>query len=220
MSITSAEQFEKLRACGAIAAKALRVLAAQVRVGVTTAELAETGSKVLAEHGARSSPPVVYGFSGDVSISVNDEVVHGIPGDRVLCAGDLLKLDLTAEKNGYHTDSAVTVEVPPSQSNEPAHELAAAPNARFASRSARRAQAIAQRKSAAPSNARCGVAVSASSANLAAMASAAPFARILRCRTEPIRRRATSSRKVSSSLLSRSFPPAAAMSGPRATVGP
>src|ERR1700743_2223115 len=56
---------------------------------------------------------MVYGFPGDVCISVNDEVVHGIPGDRKICPGDLVKLDLTAEKDGYHTDSAVTIEVPP-----------------------------------------------------------------------------------------------------------
>jgi methionyl aminopeptidase len=124
MSITSPEQFEKLRACGVIVAKALRAMVAQVRSGITTAELAEVGAKVLAVHGARSSPPVVYGFPGDVCISVNDEVVHGIPGDRVLKAGDLLKLDLTAEKDGYHTDSAVTVEVPPSPGSGPARELA------------------------------------------------------------------------------------------------
>jgi len=48
---------------------------------------------------------MVYGFPGDVCISVNDEVVHGIPGDRVIRPGDLVKLDLTAEKDGYHTDS-------------------------------------------------------------------------------------------------------------------
>jgi methionyl aminopeptidase len=57
---------------------------------------------------------MVYNFPGDVCISVNDEVVHGIPGDRIIQPGDLVKLDLTAEKDGYHTDSALTVEVPPS----------------------------------------------------------------------------------------------------------
>jgi methionyl aminopeptidase len=113
MSITSAEQLEKLKTCGRIVAKALRAMAAAVRSGVTTAELAAIGAKVLAEHGARSSPPLVYGFPGDVCISVNDEVVHGIPGGRVLQPGDLVKLDLTAEKDGYYTDSAVTVQVPP-----------------------------------------------------------------------------------------------------------
>jgi methionyl aminopeptidase len=122
MSITSPEQFEKLRACGMIVGKALRAMAAAVRAGVTTGELCEIGSRVLSAHGARSSPPMVYGFPGDVCISVNDEVVHGIPGERALQPGDLVKLDLTAVKDGYHTDSAVSVEVPPAKSQ--AHELA------------------------------------------------------------------------------------------------
>jgi methionyl aminopeptidase len=125
MSITNNEEFQKLKACGMIVAKALRAMSAQVRVGVTTAELSEIGAKVLAEHGARSSPPMVYGFPGDVCISVNDEVVHGIPGGRTLRAGDLLKLDLTAGKDGFHTDSAVSIEVEASsQSKSRAHELA------------------------------------------------------------------------------------------------
>jgi methionyl aminopeptidase len=113
MSITTSEQLEKLRACGQIVAKALRAMASAVRPGVTTAELSDIGSRILEANGARSSPPMVYGFPGDVCISVNDEVVHGIPGARVLQPGDLVKLDLTAEKDGYHTDSAVSIEVPP-----------------------------------------------------------------------------------------------------------
>jgi methionyl aminopeptidase len=92
-------------------------MAAEVRPGVTTAELSEIGSRVLAAHGAHSSPPMVYGFPGDACISVNDEVVHGIPGDRVIQSGDLVKLDLTAERDGFHTDSAMTVEVPPTAGN-------------------------------------------------------------------------------------------------------
>ena len=121
MSITTAEQFEKLRACGIIVAKALRAMAAEVRPGVTTSELSEIGSRILAAHGAHSSPPMVYGFPGDVCISVNDEVVHGVPGGRRISPGDLVKLDLAAEKDGYHTDSAVTIEVPPSAAGS--HEL-------------------------------------------------------------------------------------------------
>lgn len=115
MSINSPEQFEKLRACGRIVARALRAMAEAVRPGITTAELSEIGSRMLAENGAQSSPPLVYDFPGDVCISVNDQVVHGIPGPRVIEPGDLVKLDLTAVKDGYHTDSAVTVQVPPAQ---------------------------------------------------------------------------------------------------------
>lgn len=106
-----------------IVGKALRAMAAEVRAGITTAELGQIGSRVLAAHGARSSPPMVYGFPGDVCISVNDEVVHGIPGDRVIQPGDLVKLDLTAEKYGYHTDSAVSIKVPPAAPNGKGHEL-------------------------------------------------------------------------------------------------
>jgi len=75
MSINSLEQFEKPRACGMIVGKALRAIAAEVRAGVTTAELCEIGSRL---------PPIVYGFPGDVCISLNDEVVHGIPGEYSL----------------------------------------------------------------------------------------------------------------------------------------
>lgn len=122
MSINSPDQLEKLRACGRIVAKALRAMADAVRPGVTTAELSGIGSKILDENGAKSSPPLVYDFPGDVCISVNDEVVHGIPGARAIQPGDLVKLDLTAVKDGYHTDSAVSIQVPPTQ--EKSRELA------------------------------------------------------------------------------------------------
>src|SRR5271168_2413894 len=122
MSINSPEQLEKLLACGRIVAKALRAMSSAVRPGVSTAELSAIGSKLLDENGAQSSPPLVYNFPGDVCISVNDEVVHGIPGPRTIQPGDLVKLDLTAVKDGYHTDSAVTIQVPPTE--EKSHALA------------------------------------------------------------------------------------------------
>lgn len=97
-------------------------MAEAVRPGTTTAELSAIGSKMLDENGAQSSPPLIYNFPGDVCISINDEVVHGIPGSRVIQPRDLVKLDLTAVKDGYHTDSAVTIQVPPAQ--EQSRELA------------------------------------------------------------------------------------------------
>src|SRR5208282_126760 len=113
MSIQTDEELEALRAIGCIVARALREMARQVRPGISTAELDAIGAKLLEKEGARSAPRIVYGFPGAVCISVNDEIVHGIPGARVVAAGDLVKLDLTAEKDGFMADAAVTVTVPP-----------------------------------------------------------------------------------------------------------
>src|SRR3984893_14133545 len=111
MSIKSHFELDKLRVIGKIVRKALDEMAEAARPGVTTAELDEIGSRVLAEHGAESAPPKVYGFPAAVCISVNDEAIHGIPGDRILQTGDLVKLDLVAEKGGFFADAAVTVRV-------------------------------------------------------------------------------------------------------------
>jgi methionyl aminopeptidase len=137
MSIETPAELERLRAIGAIVARTLQTLAAAVRPGVTTSELSELGAKLLTEQGARSSPPMVYGFPGAVCISVNDEVVHGIPGDRAIRPGDLVKLDLTAMKDGFHADSAMSVNVPPV--NRTAEKLA-----RCAERAFRKALRVAR----------------------------------------------------------------------------
>jgi len=109
MSIRSHQELEKLKAIGRIVRLALDRTRAAVRPGVTTRGLDEIGAQVLAEHGAESAPPKVYGFPGALCISVNDEAIHGIPGDRVIREGDLVKLDLVAEKDGFFADAAVTV---------------------------------------------------------------------------------------------------------------
>ena len=111
MSIRNQRDFEKLRVIGRIVRLALDRTAAAVKPGITTRELDQIGARVLAEHGAESAPPKVYGFPGALCISVNEEAIHGIPGSRVIRAGDLVKLDLVAEKDGYFADAAVTVAV-------------------------------------------------------------------------------------------------------------
>ena len=113
MSIRSQAELEKLRVIGRIVRQTLDACAAAVRAGITTAELDEIGARVLAAHGAESAPPKVYGFPGALCISVNDEAIHGIPGARVIDSGDLVKLDLVAEKDGYFADAAVTVQAGP-----------------------------------------------------------------------------------------------------------
>ncbi|MDR3699277.1 MAG: type I methionyl aminopeptidase [Candidatus Sulfopaludibacter sp.] len=109
MSIKSQSQFDKLRAIGKIVRETLDRTAARVRAGISTAELDAIGARVLAERGAESAPPKVYGFPGALCISVNDEAIHGIPGGRLIQSGDLVKLDLVAEKDGFFADAAVTI---------------------------------------------------------------------------------------------------------------
>ena len=113
MSIETDDQLQALQAIGRIVGRTLHELSSHVRPGITTAELDSIGARLLAAAGARSAPPLVYGFPGAVCISVNDEIVHGIPGDRRIMGGDLVKLDLTAEKDDYMADAALTVAVPP-----------------------------------------------------------------------------------------------------------
>jgi len=111
MSITQPEELAALRAAGAIVRRMLEAMKQAVRPGVQTAELDEVGTAVMREHGARSAPQLVYQFPGVNCISLNEEAVHGIPGTRMLCDGDLVKLDVTIEKDGFMADAAITVAV-------------------------------------------------------------------------------------------------------------
>ena len=100
-----------MRAAGEVVRAMIAAMKERVRPGVSTAELDAVGGEVMRQHGARSAPALVYQFPGVNCISVNDEAVHGIPGDRKVCEGDLVKLDVTVEKNGFMADAAVTVGV-------------------------------------------------------------------------------------------------------------
>ncbi len=111
MSIESLEQLAGLRAAGAIVHRMLEAMKRAALPGVTTAELDHVGAAVMHQHGARSAPALVYQFPGVSCISVNDEVVHGVPGSRRLQEGDLVKLDVTVEKDGFMADAAITVPV-------------------------------------------------------------------------------------------------------------
>jgi methionyl aminopeptidase len=111
MSIKSAAELAGLRAAGLIARRTLDAMKRAVRAGVTTAEVDEAGARVIRENGAQAAPALIYKFPGVNLISVNNEVVHGIPGHRVLVEGDLVKLDVTVEKDGFMADAAVTVGV-------------------------------------------------------------------------------------------------------------
>lgn len=113
MTIQSKSDLAGMRAVGRLVALALREMKATVRPGMTTAQLDAVGARFLRRHGARSAPQLTYDFPGFNCISVNDEVVHGVPGARVLQAGDLVKIDVTAELDGYIADAAISVSLPP-----------------------------------------------------------------------------------------------------------
>jgi methionyl aminopeptidase len=109
MSITTPEELAALRASGRIVRLMLEAMKSAVRSGITTRDLDDIGAQVMRDHGAVSGPVTVYQFPGTSCISVNDEIVHGIPSDRKLRNGDLLKLDVTIQKDGFMADAAETV---------------------------------------------------------------------------------------------------------------
>jgi len=111
VSINTPEELKKMRAAGAIVRRMLDAMKQAVRPGVTTRALDEVGAAVMRELGAQSAPQLVYKFPGVSCISLNEEAVHGIPGDKELQSGDLVKLDVTIEKDGFMADAAETIAV-------------------------------------------------------------------------------------------------------------
>ena len=111
MSIESPADWIGLRQAARIVRAVLDTLEAHVAPGVTTGELNEVAGAVLAEHGGRSAPTLTYGFPGNVLISINDEIVHGVPGKRRIARGDLVSLDATVEYRGFVADAARSVVV-------------------------------------------------------------------------------------------------------------
>ena len=106
MCIETEAELAALIEAGRVVRRVLEDLRAAVRPGISTAALDAIGARTLRDEGARSAPKLVYGFPGENCISVNDEIVHGVPSDRELREGDLVKLDVTAEKGGFMADAA------------------------------------------------------------------------------------------------------------------
>jgi methionyl aminopeptidase len=113
MSIESAADLAGMRQVGRVVALTIQEMNAAAHIGMTTAELDAIAASTFRRFGARSAPHVAYGFPGVTCISVNDEIVHGIPGPRRLKPGDVLKVDVTAELGGYIADAATTILLPP-----------------------------------------------------------------------------------------------------------
>lgn len=111
LAVKTPAQIECMRAAGAVVAAALDEMITAVQPGVSTGDLDAIAARVIRAAGATPSFLGYHGFPATICASVNDEIVHGIPGDRVLHEGDLVSLDCGAILDGWHGDAAVTVAV-------------------------------------------------------------------------------------------------------------
>ncbi len=115
MIVSSEDELNGLKDIGRICATAVKTMAAALEPGITTRELDQIGRKVLEDAGAQSAPEFCYEFPGATCISVNEEVAHGIPGDRKILAGDLVNIDVSGVKNGLFGDTGSSFIVPPAK---------------------------------------------------------------------------------------------------------
>ncbi len=111
LEIKTPEQVAVMRQAGLVVGRTLALLTESVRAGMTTADLDAIAEEHILDSGATSNFKGYHGFPGVICTSVNDEVVHGIPGDRVLADGDVVSIDCGAIVDGWHGDAAVTVAV-------------------------------------------------------------------------------------------------------------
>jgi methionyl aminopeptidase len=113
MTIGTQDDVVALKRIGRIVSYVLHEMLDSAEPGMTTHELDALGANLLERHGARSAPQLAYNFPGATCISVNEEAAHGVPGDRVIRAGDVLNVDVSAELGGYFADTGGTKVVPP-----------------------------------------------------------------------------------------------------------
>lgn len=106
--IKNNQEIDLMRKAGKIVAETLLLVEEKVRPGITTAELDRIAEEFITKHGAKPSFKGLYGFPASLCISVNEQVVHGIPGGYVLKDGDIISVDCGANINGFHGDAART----------------------------------------------------------------------------------------------------------------
>ena len=108
ISLKSPREIELMRRAGRLTAQARALAGSMVRPGVTTHEIDTAVRKFIESHGAKPSFLGYGGFSGSACISINEQVIHGIPGPRKLQEGDIVSIDVGAYLNGFHGDCAAT----------------------------------------------------------------------------------------------------------------
>jgi methionyl aminopeptidase len=115
MTADSQKDLQHLKAIGRICAEALRRMQGAVRAGMTTRELDEIGHAFLEAEGARSAPQAMYKFPAATCISVSPVIAHGIPNEHILCEGELIHIDVSAELDGYYADTGASLVVSKSE---------------------------------------------------------------------------------------------------------
>ena len=113
MNVESQKDVDALKEIGRIVAITRDEMKSQAQIGMTTQELDEIGGRILKSCGASSAPKQAFNFPGHTCISVNNEVAHGIPGSRRLMPGDLVNIDVCAQKDGYVADTGHSFQLPP-----------------------------------------------------------------------------------------------------------
>ncbi|MEQ9366644.1 MAG: type I methionyl aminopeptidase [Leptospirales bacterium] len=113
MSIRDENDLTALRRVGKVVGDTLRLMLRSVEAGMSTLELDRIGEEYFQKRGARSAPRLTYDFPGATCISVNNEVAHGIPGERVLRTGDLVNIDVSLELDGYFADTGASMCIEP-----------------------------------------------------------------------------------------------------------
>ncbi len=124
MSIESDHDLENLKQVGEIVSNTIQLMCKNTKAGVSTGELDRIARKYFESKGARSAPELDYSFPGATCISVNHEVAHGIPCDRILSSGDMVNLDVSLEFNGYYADAGYTVVIDDEDQNSTKNRLA------------------------------------------------------------------------------------------------
>lgn len=109
--IKNKKEIDLMRAAGKIVSETLNLVEEKVRPGITTAEINSIAEEFITKHGGKPSFKGLYGFPASLCISVNEQVVHGIPGGYVLKDGDIVSIDCGAFINGFHGDAARTFAV-------------------------------------------------------------------------------------------------------------
>lgn len=109
INLKTKNEIEIMREGGMVLAKIIKELESAVRPGITTSDLDKLASELVVKFGVKSSFLGYDGYPAVLCTSINEEIVHGVPSDRKLVEGDLLKIDMGVIHGGFHTDSAVTV---------------------------------------------------------------------------------------------------------------